>query len=136
GEGEGMGKGMGVGRVEERLVEVMEGLVDVRWEWRGSVSMGVGFAGGNVWGRKARRRRGREEAAEKGDVEGESEGEGEGEGVGEMALGFKVQLLMGKGGGSEVEGVEVKVRWLQGVDSVLFESFCGMLRREMLKGCR
>lgn len=125
----GEGGGVGVEVVEKRLVEVMEGL-DVKWEWRRDVSTGVGFARGNVWGRKARRRRGRQVAENEEEVE---ESDEEGEGVGEMALGFKVQLLMGKEGGGE--GVEVKVRWLQGWDSVLFESSCGMLRREMLKVC-
>lgn len=44
----------------------------------------------------------------------------------EPALGFKIQLKGGSDG-----GVEVLVRWLQGRDSVLFESFCGMLKRQL-----
>ena len=39
---------------------------------------------------------------------------------------FKVKLQRHDNG-----NVEVQVRWLQGVDSVLFESFCGMLKRQM-----
>ncbi|KAL8665684.1 MAG: hypothetical protein Q9202_001994 [Teloschistes flavicans] len=139
GEGSGVGKGTlpfpgeygfwvpgggGGGVVEGRLEGVMEG-VEGRWGWRREGGVGVGFVKGNVWGRKARRRRGRlEEGVE------EEEEESGGEEVGEMALGFKIVLRVGEEG----DGVEVKVRWLQGVDSVLFESFCGMLRREMLKG--
>ncbi|KAK5238257.1 hypothetical protein LTR16_012499, partial [Cryomyces antarcticus] len=38
-----------------------------------------------------------------------------------VALGFKITV----GAADKV----VEVRWLQGRDSVLFESFCGMLRR-------
>lgn len=42
------------------------------------------------------------------------------------ALGFKIQLK------KDSEGVsEVMIRWLQGRDSVLFESFCGMLKRQL-----
>ena len=26
---------------------------------------------------------------------------------------------------------DMEVRWLQGIDSILFESFCGMLKRSM-----
>lgn len=45
----------------------------------------------------------------------------------EPALGFKVQVSQeGEGG-----GVEVRIRWLRGRDSVLFESFCGMLVRQL-----
>lgn len=44
----------------------------------------------------------------------------------EPALVFKVQLNQREEG-----DVEVKLRWLQGRDSVLFESFCGMLKRQM-----
>lgn len=45
----------------------------------------------------------------------------------EPALGFKVQVRQAK-----VESdVEVTIRWLQGTQSVLFESFCGMLRRQI-----
>lgn len=75
-----------------------------------------------MWSRAARRhqRRKSNEAhdADKGDEDEKEE---------EPALGFKVQLLMGKEG----SGVEVEVRWLLGRESVLFESFCGMLKRQM-----
>lgn len=45
----------------------------------------------------------------------------------EPALGFKVSIQQDKEAGSEV-----KVRWLQGKDSVLFESFCGKLKRLLI----
>jgi 23S rRNA (adenine1618-N6)-methyltransferase len=31
----------------------------------------------------------------------------------------------------EVREGDMEVRWLQGIDSILFESFCGMLKRAM-----
>lgn len=43
----------------------------------------------------------------------------------EPAFGFRIHLQQQKG------GIEVKLRWLQGKDSVLFESFCGMLKRQL-----
>lgn len=43
------------------------------------------------------------------------------------ALGFKVQL---KQRGID-RRVHVLVRWLKGTDSVLYESFCGMLKRKL-----
>ena len=44
------------------------------------------------------------------------------------ALGFKVQVRGVKDG-----EIEVFVRWLRGHESILFESFCGMLRQQVLK---
>lgn len=40
-----------------------------------------------------------------------------------VALGFKIQIL------DDDYGKSVNVRWLQGTDQVLFESFCGMMKR-------
>jgi len=44
-----------------------------------------------------------------------------------MALGFKIVLLEV----AEDKAVKVNVRWLKGFDTVLFESFCGMLKRKL-----
>lgn len=49
---------------------------------------------------------------------------------GRAALGFKVQVRL-DGILAEERGVRVIVRWVKGVDSVLFESFCGMLKRKL-----
>lgn len=45
-------------------------------------------------------------------------------------LGFKVQVRL-DGILAEERGVRVMVRWLKGSESVLFESFCGMLKRKL-----
>ena len=79
------------------------------------MATGVGFAKGNVWSRAARRKQKPENLP---DVESVGEEE-------EAALGFKIQLQ------GQKDGTQVSVRWLQGLDSVLFESFCGMLKRQM-----
>ena len=44
-----------------------------------------------------------------------------------MALGFKIFVEKAI---NEL-GVKVTIRWLKGNDSVLFESFCGMVKRKL-----
>jgi 23S rRNA (adenine1618-N6)-methyltransferase len=46
----------------------------------------------------------------------------------EMALGFKIHVEPNPGYES---GTRATVRWLKGHDTVLFESFCGMLKRKI-----
>lgn len=45
-----------------------------------------------------------------------------------MAFAFKVHVEANAGG---VRGSRIVIRWLKGHDSVLFESFCGMLKRRV-----
>lgn len=59
------------------------------------------------------------------------------------AFGFRITVLEGEGGregerkrkGKENVGAEVLVvvRWLRGWDSVVFESFCGMVKRGLVE---
>ena len=46
----------------------------------------------------------------------------------EAALGVKIQLKQDK---LLENGYVVSIRWLKGRDKVLFESFCGMLKRKL-----
>ncbi|KAL9604158.1 MAG: hypothetical protein Q9219_000746 [cf. Caloplaca sp. 3 TL-2023] len=111
-------KGLGVGEVARRVCGVLEGLDEVRWEFRRDGAVGVGFTPGDVWSRAARRKKERDEGAggkETGEVDQK-----------EPALGFKIQLTVGEDGGTFV-----RVRWLVGRENVLFESFCGMLKRRV-----
>lgn len=110
----------------QRLDSLLQSL-DLQWQYRAPISTGVGFAKANVWSRAARRERERRVSGAEGIAQEESSDEGEEEEE-EAALGFKVQLSMAK----EREGVDVMVRWLQGRESVLFESFCGMFKREIV----
>ncbi|OJJ80760.1 DUF890 domain protein [Aspergillus glaucus CBS 516.65] len=91
----------------------------IQWHWRQNLSTGIGFAKENVWSRQARRKMQNPEAAEKHRMEIDE---------GHAALGFKVQLKLD--GISETR-TKVVVRWLRGTDSVLFESFVGMLKRKL-----
>ena len=58
--------------------------------------------------------------------EDEDEDEDDEVDVQSAALGFKIQLR----GEGAVDGTVVVVRWLKGSDAVLFESFCGMIKRK------
>lgn len=104
--------------VSAKLHEELSALA-IQWHWRKNLGTGVGFAMGNVWSRQARRKMQTSGGAEKADIDEES-----------AALGFKVQLRQ-EGIDETQTRVRVVVRWLKGTDSVLFESFCGMLKRKL-----
>jgi 23S rRNA (adenine1618-N6)-methyltransferase len=90
----------------------------IHWTWRKNLATGVGFAMENVWSRQARRKlQNSAGAADMMEID---------ESV--AALGFKVQLKQDR---LDEKCVRVVVRWLKGLDSVLFESFCGMLKRKV-----
>jgi len=46
----------------------------------------------------------------------------------EKAFGFKIHV---EGNPGLESGARVRIRWLKGHDSVLFESFCGMMKRKI-----
>jgi 23S rRNA (adenine1618-N6)-methyltransferase len=46
----------------------------------------------------------------------------------DMALGFKIHI---GDGDPKKDGSKATVRWLKGHDSVIFESFCGMIKRKL-----
>lgn len=75
--------------------------------------MGIGFSSKAVWSRAARRHVAK--------AEGEDMEE-------DMALGFKIHVEELPGGQS---GSKTTIRWLKGHDNVLFESFCGMMKRKL-----
>lgn len=89
-------------------------VLPVQWNWRKNLCTGVGFAMENVWSRQARRK------MQSGGIQKEVDEH-------KAPLGFKVQL---KQKGID-RRVHVLIRWLKGADSVLFESFCGMLKRKL-----
>ena len=108
---------MGLEEVGGRIDSEVEAL-GLKWQWKKGIAQGLGMAERDVWSRKARRR--------KGDGAGVGQGE-EMDEDGDAALVFKISLSPAREGGS---GGSVRVRWLQGRDSVLFESFCGWLKRK------
>jgi 23S rRNA (adenine1618-N6)-methyltransferase len=107
--------------------------LDVRWMWRQKQGVGVMVARENVWSRAARRKRhfqatkDGEHGADVEMVDGngdanvtadESEDEDEEEPI---ALAVKIRCLH----------EQVDVRWLRGVDNMVFVSFCWMLKRSL-----
>ena len=99
----------------------------VKFRYRPILATGLGFANGNVWSRAARRRKQQlgQGSAKDAAPDNESDDDDDDD---EPVFGFKVQLMSSKKG-----CVEVLVRWVKGTDSVLFESFCGMLKRQLTK---
>ncbi|KAL2811660.1 hypothetical protein BJX63DRAFT_433170 [Aspergillus granulosus] len=89
----------------------------IYWTWRKNLATGAGFAPENVWSRQYRRKMKLTGAEDKPEIDENT-----------APLGFKVQLKMGS---IEEKAVRVVIRWLKGTDSVLFESFCGMLKRKL-----
>lgn len=86
----------------------------LEWMWKPNISAGVGFTSKAVWSRASRRR------ASKGQAVSDDEAI--------ISLGFKIHVRAGEPDG---EGTKVCIRWLKGHDSVLFESFCGMVKRKL-----
>ncbi|KAL5325802.1 hypothetical protein ACEPPN_006935 [Leptodophora sp. 'Broadleaf-Isolate-01'] len=102
--------------VGERVNETLTQL-PLKWMWKAKLSTGIGFSDKAVWSRAARRH---VSMGQEGVVNDEDEDD--------MAFGFKVVAEPNQGG---VSGSKTTVRWLKGHDSVLFESFCGMLKRKV-----
>ena len=145
----------GVQEVGKR-VDTEIGKLDLRWQWKPALGIGLGIAeNGDCWSRKARRRKEQEMKMKKlklkkedEEMRDQSEDDGDGDGDGdeekEPELVFKIKVSRpserergdeekGKGTGTGTKGgvVLVMLRWLQGQDHVLFESFCGWLKRKI-----
>ncbi|KAI9830598.1 MAG: hypothetical protein M1826_004624 [Phylliscum demangeonii] len=124
-----------------RLDAALRSLPAAHWRWTPSLSTGLGFVVADVWSRAFRRRkqtrqqrlRSHSDDDDDGDDDDDDDFDDE-----DAALGFKIQLLYERGPAATAAATDEKarrvvvvVRWLKGNDSVLFESFCGMLRRTL-----
>jgi 23S rRNA (adenine1618-N6)-methyltransferase len=99
--------------VEQHLNETLSQL-SLKWMWKASIQTGVGFSDKAVWSRAFRRQ------SAKGNEEME-------ENDGDMAFGFKIHLEQVV----DLGGTRVTIRWLKGHNCVIFESFCGMVKRKL-----
>jgi len=99
--------------------------LDVRWRWDGEGKVGVMEARENVWSRAARRKKkmgavvggvGTPEVKMDGGGDGEDEDE-------EEVVGLAVKITC--------KDERVELRWLRGREYVVFESFCGLLKRAL-----
>ncbi|EPE28494.1 S-adenosyl-L-methionine-dependent methyltransferase [Glarea lozoyensis ATCC 20868] len=88
----------------------------LNWMWKASISTGLGFCQKAVWSRAARR-----QAVQKDKDMNDDDDD-------DAALGFKIYVEENV---EDEAGIRVTIRWLKGRDSVLFESFCGMLKRKL-----
>ncbi|KAJ5345232.1 hypothetical protein N7452_003236 [Penicillium brevicompactum] len=103
-------------------------LISLPWHWRWDEkdSTGTGLAAENVWSRQARRKM---KLAAEDDIAKLKEVPDK------VALGVRVYLRLVLGDkskdNSEEKKVQTVIRWTQGTDSVLYESFCGMVKRKL-----
>ena len=106
--------------VARRLDAILKPL-KLLWQYRASLATGIGVAKANVWSRAARRKQHKIEHDETSETDDDKIEEDL-----EPALAFKIMVIAATDGERQIQ-----MRWLQGEDSVLFESFCGMLKRSM-----
>jgi 23S rRNA (adenine1618-N6)-methyltransferase len=88
---------------------------------------GIGFVRENVWSRSARRARERREKEREQTRREDEDMDSESDSGPSTRLAFRVSFKPDNKSGAPA----LHVRWLYGLDHVLFESFCGMLKREM-----
>lgn len=117
--------GVPSGELGKTVHGVLCGL-ELRWQWRPAVLTGVAVARGNVWSRAARRKKKFRQVEASQTVEGDGAENDDEDGSDDddenaVALAVKIQCVDGK----------ADLRWLRGDETVLFESFCGMMKRAL-----
>lgn len=129
--------------------------IDLTWNWDEIALTGIGSATSNSWSRSARRANKRKRDVENSGTGSSKVQKGEAgkaqreEVVHKEEANSALKLPVITGGEGEAPGLEkaekgivlavkievyeesMEVRWLRGKDYVLFESFCGMLKRAM-----
>lgn len=105
--------------IATRLHGTLSGLIPI-WSWESTLFTGIGFCDKAVWSRASRRHR---SDTNDGNSTPHSELLAK-----DMSFGFKISLETLE---AQADGSKVIVRWLKGHDSVLFESFCGMIKRKV-----
>ncbi|KAL1635910.1 hypothetical protein SLS58_010078 [Diplodia intermedia] len=105
-------------RFAKAIDETMHNLA-LQWKWNEELRLGYGRATKNVWSRSARRKRKREEGAKQPTSNKDAELKDESDS--EIALGFEIS----------VQTDVLLIRWVQGQEQVLFESFCGMMKQTL-----
>ncbi|KAM5470311.1 putative 23S rRNA (adenine(1618)-N(6))-methyltransferase [Microsporum ferrugineum] len=93
----------------------------IPWEWDNKKSSGLGFTTENAWSRQARRKRQQQDSAKDGFNNAGIQSNTE-----DAVFGFIIQVRR-----LSPENADITVRWVKGFDSVIFESFCGMLKRKV-----
>ncbi|KAI0466026.1 hypothetical protein F4859DRAFT_340840 [Xylaria cf. heliscus] len=112
--------------LKKTLCGTVESLDICLWSWDERRLRGVGFSQGNVWSRAYRRKRDGEDAVTKPEASVPSPA------VSDYAFGFSLSILP-ESVDTPSSGPAVLLRWLQGNDEFLFESFAGVIRRCLRK---
>lgn len=140
-------------KVKRDLCDTMKTLDLVLWEWDSQISRGVGFADGNVWSRSHRRRKERQQqvtASSSSPMHHETSTPNKGDQlelkpptvqeaarhVAGCTFGFAVSVQVERSAHDDSDRVVITVRWLQGRDYPLLESFTGMIRRTIIRSAR
>ena len=97
--------------------------LDVRWRWRVELGTGVMEAKENAWSRSARRKKKFAATNDGSSVPAPKNGDDSDEDEDEEEVGLAVKIACRDG--------EVDLRWLRGKEYVLWESFCGLMKRTM-----
>ena len=117
------------------------GKLDLKWRFQQSQGVGMLLSeSGDVWSRKARRkkqntdvkqekRRDEDEDLEMKDHDESDDNDEEDDEEQEPGLVARISLLQDPQ--KNAHGTKVQVRWLQGREAVVFESFCGWLKRKL-----
>ena len=113
--------GKSVKQLWDIIVGTLNGL-DIHLDFDAEEKKALGFAKENVWSRAARRKRTRERAdVNSHDAGSKGAGYNENEEVEGQEAALRFRLVVSEG--------NIHLRWLEGMDSRLFESFIGMLNR-------
>lgn len=103
--------------------------LDVKWQWRPAMHVGVMEAKANVWSRAARRQKkfqgDKAEGERKDDKKDVKMADADGDDSEEEEEPPTLAVMI------TCKHEEVGVRWLRGHDQVVFTSFCGMLKRAL-----
>ncbi|RFU28455.1 hypothetical protein B7463_g7887, partial [Scytalidium lignicola] len=109
-------------QIKTRLNDTMSRL-SLKWIWKENIATGLALAEKDVWSRASRRasRRSQEHTSKLEKNEDEDE-------EADIALAVKIRVEEPEG---ESLDPKTTICWLKGHDTVLFESFCGMLKRKL-----
>ncbi|KAI9833918.1 MAG: hypothetical protein M1819_003427 [Sarea resinae] len=120
--------------IAQRLIRTLRPLSLLHWRWNQARMTGIGFAEDNVWSRASRRKAAAATAggpsSSRPRTTGSENTTDEEMDVEDAKLGFGISIR--NQGLREERETEVLVRWFKGDDIVLFESFCGMLKRKVV----
>lgn len=117
-----------------KIDAAIRNLEDIKWQWKPAQHVGLGIAqDGDCWSRRARRRKEKEKRQMNEDEGMKEDGDEDEDEDKEKEPAFAFKIKVGRSsmdGEKEMGGVVMTVRWLQGQDHVLFESFCGWVKRK------